>query len=273
MTVPGSDGAWNTHRGFLRPPINSALEGIFLLDGTRDGTVSAAQAVLNACKNRAEGKPDAIAAGAPVANARSLTLTNNTNYLQTQIAESDNMTIVVLNRGDYAAGNYVGNVQSPRAAGGSQKSYGVGMQTNAATAANGNSYVASFGQYDGLLTTVSAILPASGLYNPDDTAWMAWALRVSETVAGGGVGSTGTVTRDLLTPASRNSVVRAAGQVRDKGAGTLRIGSGYISDSSKADPITLGLVMVYSAALNDADLAATYAWLRAFAATWHGVSA
>ena len=180
------------------------------------------------------------------------------------------MSMLVSNLGNYKAGNYVSNSQSPRAAGGALKSNGIGMYTNAASEANGNSYAAAVSQYDGVLTTASAVMQAAGLYNPDDAAWMAWSLRVSESVAGGGAGSVGTITRDLLTVGTRNSTTRAAGQVRDKAAGTLRIGSGYINDG-RADQITAGLVIIANVTWTDAELAANYAWLKKFSAGWHGV--
>jgi len=258
-------------RGYLVPPINTGLEGLFLFDGTRDGALTQQQAIANAVKNRVEGKPDAVAVGAPVANARSMTFLNFTNFLQTLIAETDNMTAIVVNRGDYAGGNYVSNTQSKAARNPNLASYGFSMHAIAATPSNGNSYYAQSDQYDSANGAVAGTAHSQpGLYNPDDTSWMAWSARISETVAGGGAGSVGIVTRDILTIGSKLSTQRAAGLYRDHASGALRIGSGNINDASKADPITMAMVLIYSQALSDPDLAKTYQWIKQFCAGWHG---
>ncbi|MBC3496761.1 hypothetical protein HU764_008710 [Pseudomonas sp. SWRI100] len=101
---------WNTK---VAPPITRGLEGWFTLDtdARRFGF------------NRAPGKPDATIVGAPSAFAGYGRFKGNVNYLQTQIADSDEMTLIVVGKATnplvagvdsvFLAGAHLGPVSTP----------------------------------------------------------------------------------------------------------------------------------------------------------------
>lgn len=72
----------------VAPPVTRGLEGWFTLDTD----------VQRFVFNRAPGKADAVIVGAPSAFAGYGRFKGNLNYLQTQIADSDEVTIIVVAR-------------------------------------------------------------------------------------------------------------------------------------------------------------------------------
>jgi hypothetical protein len=85
ITARGVSGPWYTK---VAPPVTRGLEGWFTLDTD----------VQRFGFNRAPGKPDATIVGAPSAFAGYGTFKGNVNYLQTQIADSDELTLIVVAR-------------------------------------------------------------------------------------------------------------------------------------------------------------------------------
>ncbi|MFJ4385469.1 hypothetical protein ACIP02_14110 [Pseudomonas sp. NPDC089408] len=110
LIAQNSTAPWNTK---VVPPITRGLEGWFTLDtdARRFGF------------NRAPGKPDAIIVGAPTAFASHGRFKGNVNYLQTQVADSDEMTLIIVGKAAnplvagvdsvFLAGAHIGPVSSP----------------------------------------------------------------------------------------------------------------------------------------------------------------
>lgn len=224
---------WNSK---VVPPVSRGLEGWFNFD-TDAGRFGF---------NRALGKPDANIIGAPVAFATHGRFKGLSNYLQTKIAETDEVTLIVVGKaaaaipagaasgGDantpFYVGNYLGNSGTPGVTG---PAYGASLYHVAtATLTGGASRATGAGGATSASTTVSAEVP---------TDWSIRVMRASTAMAV----KTQNLTKNL---SSQGSDVRA----RALSDSLFRIGSGTSGFAAEVD---ISTVIIHSVVLTDDELA------------------
>lgn len=243
---PGVAAAENT-TGKLYPPNCEGLAGLFILGGT----------LADSVKNRSPvtGAVDATAVGSPVVNATSLTLTNLTAFLQTQIAEADEMTLVAAFTTGYLAFNAITNTWTPRQGTPGTNSHGVGLRSYGGSAPEtGRNYAASMGHFDGNNGGASTQMNAGGAAVVGGSL-MAAAARFTTTTA----------TRNILTTGGAALTATIPnGQQRDRATGLIRLGSANVGGSNDAFAMTAAAI--FTRRLSDDELAAFYAWLKAYEA-------
>lgn len=242
---PGIAAAANT-TGKLYPPSCEGLAGLFILGGS----------LAESAKNRSPvtGAADATVVGAPTVNATSLTLQNQVAFLQTGIAEADEMTLVAAFTTAYLAFNAISNSWTPRQGTPGTNSYGVALRAYGGEEASGRLYTASMGRYDGSSGGASDLLNASSAAIVGGSL-MAAAARFTATTA----------TRSILTTGGAPlTATLAAGQQRDRATGLMRIGSANVGGSNSAFAMTAAAI--FTRRLSDDELAAFYAWLKAYEA-------
>lgn len=216
-------------------PVRRGLQGIHFLN----------QSVEKAAHNYAPGKTSGTVAGAPVPSAGYLTCTNMANYIQTDVVESDLMTIFVAARAatdgtDSATrAMFTSTFRGVAADGGVAQ--GVGVYVSAANSING---FAGFGADAAGDTRESAVITDT------PTAWGLYMVQVSA-----GAVSVRDFTRNLT--ATENS---AAG--RRKTTSKLRIGSGYTYAGS--GQCNVGVWQAHDVVLTESEIQTTVADLRAY---------
>lgn len=224
---------WNSK---VVPPVSRGLEGWFNFD-TDAGRFGF---------NRALGKPDASIIGAPVAFATHGRFKGLSNYLQTKIAETDEVTLIVVGKaaaaipagastvGDattpFYAGTYRGNSVTPGVTGPAYGAslYHVGTATLTAGACREN----------GAGGGTSAVNSVSGEVPTD------WSIRVMR-AASGVATKTQNLTKNLM---SQGNDLRA----RALSDSLFRIGSGTTSFGAEVD---ISTVIIHSVLLTDDELA------------------
>lgn len=233
-------------RGGLISPVPSGLEGLFLMEGS-DLTLLG--------KNWAAGKADAALVGTPTMGGSNYgtNLTSGSAYLQSAIAESDNMTILAVVENAAKAAWPITNYPSTRP-GDSVNSNGIGLQM---TRSGSGPYTQGFNgfmsRYSGTPGAATALVGPSGASFASPTGNRAVSLRVAE--------PSGVATFDDLTGATKTTATRPSG-VRDKGSAALRLGGSYSADGQTQ---TLYYAFaIWSRALTDAELSTFYTWLKAY---------
>ena len=216
-------------------PVRRGLEGVFFMNTS-----------LEKCaRNFAPGKPAGSIVGVPTLQASYATFKGQTNFVQTQIAETESMTLLVIAKAVVVVGDIE---QIPLLIG----SYNVGPTSGVSIYAPTDIAVRGTAGYgnDDASNINATVGPPSGI--PVST----WQL-YSATIAPTGVtfrDHTANVTTAGVNPAMPR---RLAGRA-------LRIGSGYSSGlKGKCD---IAVAQVHSVALSADELAKTVADLRAYAA-------
>ncbi len=216
-------------------PVRRGLQGIHFLN----------QSAEKAAHNYAPGKTSGTVAGTPVAAAGYLTCTNMANYIQTDVAEADLMTIFVAARAatdgtDSATrAMFTGTFRGVASDGGIAQGVGVYV-----SAVNRVGSFAGFGADAAGDTLVNALITVT------PTVWGLYMLQVS-------AGSV--VVRDFtrnLTTTSNSAAPRR------KSTNKLRIGSGYTYGG--AGQCDVGVWQAHDVVLTETEIQATVADLRAY---------
>ncbi|CAM5512134.1 hypothetical protein ACFSUK_28670 [Sphingobium scionense] len=243
--------------GKVYPPKVDGLRGLFFLGGSINESIA----------NRSPwqgAQPNAIAVGAPAVNASYLTLKNMTNYLQTQIAEVEEMTLIAWHTAEYLNFNAISNTWTTRQ-GGTGNSYGVSL------AVGGGSSPATGKQNRAI----------AGYKTTEEQTAAGSSLTTSHTavINGGGAGSYMThaarftateVCHDILTNASGKSTALFGSNIRDKASGLLRIGSSSVGGAD--DAFNMCGAIIAEGFWSDEDLSDCYAWLSALELDVRGIS-
>jgi hypothetical protein len=224
---------WNSK---VVPPVSRGLEGWFNFD-TDAGRFGF---------NRALGKPDASIIGAPVAFATHGRFKGLSNYLQTKIAETDEVTLIVVGKaaapipagastsGDettpYYVGNYRGASVTPGVVG---TSFGTSLYHVATASLTGGA-----SRNNGSNLPTSAIRSLTG-ETPTD-----WAIRVLRVKSG--------VPLEVRNMTKGTSAVGADTNPRVLTDTAYRIGSGTSVFGAEVD---ISAVIIHSVMLTDDELA------------------
>lgn len=230
---------WNSS---VYPPVMRGLEGWFTFDTD----------VSRFSLNRASGKADATLVGTPTAFATHGRFQSLSNYLQTQISDSENQTIIVVGKavnaipagaspnGDATTPFYAGNVQGASSTPGYANSFGSGLfhaatssLTGSACRDNGSGGVTSGG------VLVSSEVPTD------------WGIRALRTSA-----SAPTATFNLTRGVS---ALGSSTAKRVLAVTKHRIGSATANFSAQVD---ISAVAFYSVALSDSEIAAVAGAMR-----------
>ncbi|MEB2621401.1 hypothetical protein [Pseudomonas sp. YuFO8] len=224
---------WNSK---VVPPVSRGLEGWFNFD-TDAGRFGC---------NRALGKPDANIIGAPVAFATHGRFKGLSNYLQTKIAETDEVTLIVVGKaaaaipagasttGDantpFYVGNYRGNSVTPGVTG---SAYGASLYHVATASLTGGA--ARENGTGGATSSVNSVL------GEVPTEWGIRVLRASSAM----YTKTQNLTKNLM---SQGNDLRA----RALSDSLFRIGSGTAAFGAEVD---ISAVIIHSVVLTDDELA------------------
>jgi hypothetical protein len=229
----GSVAPWNSK---VVPPVTRGLEGWFTFDTD----------VNRFAVNRAPGKPDASLTGAPTAYATHGRFKGLANFLETQISESANMTIIVVGKAANAipagasatgdintpiyAGNYYGASATPGVTG---NVYGTSLFHSAPATLTSNG-----ARSNGAGGTVNATVD---LTSETPTAWGIRAARTSEAP---GANKVFNLTRGV-TASSAVATSRVLASPK------MRIGS---AQQNFAGEVDISVIAIYSVALTDAEI-------------------
>ncbi|WP_130945779.1 hypothetical protein [Klebsiella quasipneumoniae] len=201
-------------------------------------------------RNFASGKPAATVVGAPTVNVENITLTNLGNYINTNVAQGQEMTIITIGQPTAASGNFV-----------HWSNYG-------STITNGGSGLTST---DFARASVSTGNPSISLSYSDDS----FATRKTLTygVASGAdtiklraiasvfsqSGMTSRI-RDLTNSKVSTNAIPTGGVLTI--AGTILLGSHYTTVETSTG--NLYAAMIYSRALTDSEINTLYASLKSY---------
>jgi hypothetical protein len=214
-------------------PVRRALEGVFFTNGSAE----------KCARNYAPGKPSGAIVGAPVAVASYATFKGLTNYIQTQIAETESMTLFAIGKAVVVVGD---PQQIPMFVG----SYNTGVLSGVSIYAAGPTSIrgtAGYGNDD-----ASNINASVGVATDPVSAWHLYSVTVTPT---------GVATRDHTSNLTLVGV--NPGMPRRLAGRTIRLGSGY--SGGIQGPVDLAAIQIHSAALTDDERNKTVADLRAYA--------
>lgn len=223
MPIILSRGTAPAPHEFVVPPVSRNLRGWFTFD-TDAGSFG---------RNRARGQPNAQIVGSPIAYATHGRFKGLQNYLQTQIADSDEITIMVVARavvaptgvadGALLAGGYIGISQTPGITGAAA---GGNLFFNNASTLSG-----SASRNGGSGTTTAGSVAVLG------TPPGSWALRAMRT-------KTGDVTKVFDLTAGVNNVGTSVLQ-RALSNTKMRIGSSTADFTGESDISVVGIWATY----------------------------
>lgn len=222
-------------------PVSRGLEAIYFLNTQ----------VVDWSHNYAEGKGSGKVFGAPIPSAGFTTFKSLTNYIETDVSETDEMTWLVLGRSELD-----GTDQSSRAVflsnyGTSQDPPGSGVYIQ------NTNRVSAFACY-GTDVNTNAVVASSVNSTEPVTHWNLYAVIIQA----------GTVTMRNLTTGQTGTV--ASVKPRRKGPGKLRIGS---SVGNYTGVCEIAMVQMHSVVLNEAEIQEAAADLRMQALRWGGINA
>lgn len=215
-------------------PVRRGLEGLFFLNGSLE----------KLARNYAPGKPAATIMGAPVANANYGTFKGMVNYLQTQIAETESMTLFVIGKAVVVAGDVD---QAPMLLG----SYNVGALSGVSIYLPTDQSIrgtAGYGNDD-----ASNINASVGFAGVTVSNWQLYSVVISPT----GVSTIAHTANLSATGPNPGMPRRLAGRL-------LRIGSGY--STALKGVCDLAVAQIHNIAMTPEERNATVADLRAYAA-------
>ena len=219
MPIILSRGTAPAPNGFVVPPVSRGLRAWFTFD-TDPGSFG---------RNRARGQPNAKIVGSPIAYATHGRFKGLQNYLQTQIADSDEITIMVVGRavitptsvadGALLVGGYVGTSQTP------------GITGNATCGNlffnNGTTVIASASRNGGAGTSSAGSVTVAG------TSPTSWAIRAMRA-------KTGDVTKVFDLTAGVSNVGTSVLQ-RVLSDTKIRIGSATVDFAGECDISVVGI--------------------------------
>lgn len=244
ITASGVDASANNIGLVLPYATNCEAFGIL------GGTIARSQ------KNYALGKTDFTLVGSPTLSANSAQFQNTVAWLQTAVAESDNMTLIAIcstaKQTAYLVSNY-GTVRTGST--NSQYPFGANLWTTPQEASTTvNFLTATAGYYDGTTNgTASAI--SAPLTRTAASGYRCAAARFTE--------SSGVVKINDLTAGDSATATRPSGS-RDKASSTFRVGSGILGDPSRIDAVDILGFAIYSETLSDDNLALVYNWFKTY---------
>ena len=205
-------------------------------------------------KNYALGKTDFTLVGSPTISANSVQFVNATKWLQTSVAEADDMTFVVVCSAAKQNAYLITNTGTTRP--GNNAAYPLGLQLRAVSqggSPTNNLLSSAVGRYDGTLLGTATGAATPSLVRVASAGHRCATLRMTE--------STGVLKTNDLTAGDSSTVTDTTG-VRDK-CGNFRVGSSYLSGSLTDNVDILGFA-IYSEALSDENLALVYNWFKTY---------
>lgn len=214
-------------------PVRRGLEGIFFTNTS----------IEKIARNYAPDKPNGVAVGAPAIKQGFVTLKSMTNYIQTQIRETVDLTMLVIAKSDAIPGTadttplICGNFDATAPA-------GVSLYAGGADRVSGT---AAYGDDDSTSSNAAALVTPIAL-----STWNLYSVTIS---------NAGIVARSHTANISNT---RAATKPRRPTSRNIRIGSGYTI--TQRGNIDIALFQHHSVALTDDELDRTVADLRAYAA-------
>jgi hypothetical protein len=221
----------------VEPPVTRGLEGWFTLD------TDASRFWFN----RAPDKPDALIVGAPTAFAGWGRFKGTTNYLQTQVADTDEVTLIVVGKsaqplvsgvdGTFLVGCHLGPVSTPGFTGNAS---GANIYLDHPTLMKG-----SASRDNGSGASTPANLSGTG------TPTNSWALRTLRAKTGAATIMTDHTAGLTLTGADVSKRVLTSNR--------YRIGSATAGFAGESD---ISFVAIHSAYLTDVEVAAQIAVVR-----------
>lgn len=206
-------------------------------------------------KNYALGKTDFVLVGSPTISANSVQLQNVSKWLQTSVAESDNLTVVVICSTAKQNAYLVTNTGTPRS--GSVTAYPIGFNlrvTSQSGSPTNNLLGTAVGYYDGTTNGTAGVIGTASILQVASVGNRCISARFNNI--------TQVLKTNNLTTGESASVGSPTG-VRDK-AGMLRVGSSYLSDPSRVDTVDILGFAIYSEALSDENLALVYNWFKTY---------
>jgi hypothetical protein len=244
ITASGVDASTNNIGLVL--PYASNCEAFGILGGT----------VARSQKNYAAGKTDFTLVGSPTLSDHSAEFQNTVSWLQTAVAETDNMTLIAVcsteKQNAFLVSNY-GTVRTGSSP--SQYPLGANLRTTAqGTSTTTNFLTATAGYYDGTTNGTANAISAS-LTRTAATGYRCAAARFTE--------SSGVVKINDLTAGDNSSATRPSGS-RDKAPSSFRVGSAILSDATRNDAVDILGFAIYSETLSDANLALVYNWFKTY---------
>ncbi|MEN5176297.1 hypothetical protein [Brevundimonas diminuta] len=236
LTVPGAD--YESRAIGFTPAVSDGLQGVFFLN----------ESVEKARRNLVVGRAAASVFGAPEVLPGMLRMKAGTNYLQTDIQETAEMTILVVGKcPDTMADNahrgvYVSNFGSASTT--AVASYGVGLHVESATRV-----VHTATRYSNAESTAGTSGAAgSSAQNPAALAFLVGRTRDTRT-------EMNNLTQALST-AGNYTFPRYLSQ------GAMRIGSNYAASWQGLSDI--GFVAIYNRFITDAERDAMYAQIKGY---------
>lgn len=214
-------------------PVPRGLEGIFFLNTSLD----------KIAHNYAQGKAKGTVMGAPLPGAAGTTFKSQSNYVLTDVSETDEMTLFVLARSaldgtdQTSRAVFLSNYSSAN----NPPGLGVYVQNT-----NRISAFANFGADAASNTLVPAVINSTNVV----TNWNLYAAIIKA----------GSVTIRNLTTGQTGTLTNVA--PRRKGAPKICIGSSYTTYSGACD---IAVAQMHSVALTETEIQAVTADLRAYA--------
>lgn len=204
----------------------------------------------NITRNLVPGKPAATKVGSPVVNAQSVTLSNLANYINTNVAQTEEMTILTIGEVTAASGNFVhwSNYGSPITNGGTALT-SVDFVRQSITTGNPTLNLA----YSADNFATRSQLSYGVTSGADTVKLRAIAAAFSQS------GMT-TRLRDLTNNKSQVQATPAGGVLAK--AGTILLGSHYTAVESSTGK--LYMCAIYNRALSDAEINTAYAAVKSF---------
>lgn len=219
-------------------PVRRGLEAVHFLNTS----------LTKAARNFAPGKGQSKVVGAPVPQTAYLTCKGMVNFIESAMSETESMTMFVIARtavdGSVVADRpmFLGNYQGQ--AGDSGPAYGVSIYLSAL---NRITATAGYGSDAGTNTNVLAGVTKPAVAN----VWGLYMIQVTPTAV---------VMRDFTVGLTQTT---SASLPRRLSTGKIRIGSGQTNLSGNCD---VAVFQGHSVALNESEIQATAADLRAYAA-------
>ncbi|WP_054881675.1 hypothetical protein [Pseudomonas sp. NBRC 111128] len=220
-------------------PVRRGLEGIHFLNTTPQ----------KAARNYAPGKKSGTVVGSPVAKADRLSTVGLVSYIQSEVAETDSMTIFCIARSGDANANaatrpgFFGTFRGLAADGGVADGLIMFFSTAGSIAVN-----AGFGN-----TEADKTSPRAALSDANASSWALYQVTVS---------SAGITFRDVTNNRSQTTAV-TNGLPRRRSLSKFRLGSTFNDFAGTCD---LAVWQAHSVILSDEEISATIADLRSYAA-------
>ena len=232
--------------GFI-PPVTRGLVGFFL-HGSAAGPLG---------KNYAPGGADAAVVGSPVLSARSVRFKSLTNYLQTNLPQTADLTFLTVAKSTdtLVAGTnatcpmFISNYSGPRSADTTKTSYGASLfLLGVAAGAPAANLRGGYAAYDGASGATNSASAQLALADASQFAMLAFT-------------KSGTARKVYNKTAGTSATYDAGALVNDIATTLFRIGSGYADYAGLSD---IAMTAVYNVGLTDAEVETMYQFQKAF---------